>query len=112
VRRRAALRDHVLQIEYGDICTAFVVASTEIGSGQFGRIRKCVERATGQQYACKTVYKINIRVRAACPITTVLLLTTTATLSCCCFLSAVCLHRCASSVEEMLEHNSSEQYTV
>lgn len=61
------MRDHVLRIEYADICSDFVVASKEIGSGQFGHIRKCVERATGQQYACKTVHKISIRVSNCLP---------------------------------------------
>ncbi|CAI5473890.1 unnamed protein product [Closterium sp. Yama58-4] len=50
-------RDHVLRKEYGEIKGLFVLHSKELGSGQFGIIRPCMEVATGQVFACKTINK-------------------------------------------------------
>ncbi|CAI5459916.1 unnamed protein product [Closterium sp. Yama58-4] len=59
-RRKARASDFVLRKAYADIREEYVVARKEIGSGQFGIIRKCVQRHTGLTFACKTIAKAGI----------------------------------------------------
>ncbi|CAI5988741.1 unnamed protein product [Closterium sp. NIES-64] len=59
-RRKARASDFVLRKPYADIREEYVVARKEIGSGQFGIIRKCVQRQTGLTFACKSIAKAGI----------------------------------------------------
>ncbi|CAI7808414.1 unnamed protein product [Closterium sp. NIES-54] len=59
-RRKARASDFVLRKPYADIREEYVVARKEIGSGQFGIIRKCVQRQSGLTFACKTIAKAGI----------------------------------------------------
>ncbi|CAI5471113.1 unnamed protein product [Closterium sp. Yama58-4] len=52
--------DFVLGRPYSSLLRRFVLAPQELGSGQFGVIRKCVERGTHRVLACKTILKSNI----------------------------------------------------
>ena len=55
-------RDHVLQQAYEDVAGKFALSKDELGSGQYGVIRRCMEIETGKVYACKTIKKEGIRV--------------------------------------------------
>ncbi|CAI5979350.1 unnamed protein product [Closterium sp. NIES-65] len=52
--------DFVLRMPYDDIKGRYSLGKKEIGEGRFGTIRTCLERATGQVYACKTILKKTI----------------------------------------------------
>ncbi|CAI7759859.1 unnamed protein product [Closterium sp. NIES-53] len=52
--------DFVLGRPYSSLLRRFVLAPQELGSGQFGVIRKCVERGSNRVLACKTILKSNI----------------------------------------------------
>ncbi|CAI5485469.1 unnamed protein product [Closterium sp. Naga37s-1] len=54
--------DFVLRLPYDDIKGRYSLGKKEIGEGRFGTIRTCLERATGQVYACKTILKKTIEV--------------------------------------------------
>ncbi|CAI5955150.1 unnamed protein product [Closterium sp. NIES-64] len=55
-------RDHVLGKDYSDIAASFVIIKKEVlGQGELGVVRRCVEVASGEVYACKTVEKKGIR---------------------------------------------------
>lgn len=47
----------------------FAVGSQEVGRGRVAFVRVCVDRATGERYACKTIPKERLQVRrgAFCP---------------------------------------------
>ncbi|CAI5470812.1 unnamed protein product [Closterium sp. Yama58-4] len=56
--------DHVLGREYSDIAASFVIIKKEVlGQGELGVVRRCVEVASGEVYACKTVEKRGIVTR-------------------------------------------------
>ncbi|GJP41902.1 hypothetical protein CLOM_g1522 [Closterium sp. NIES-68] len=57
----SATSTSVLLKPYADIASRFVVHHREIGSGQYGSIRKCLEIETGRVYACKTIKKNQIK---------------------------------------------------
>jgi hypothetical protein len=54
-------RDHVLQQAYEDVAGKFALSKDELGSGQYGVIRRCMEIETGKVHACKTIKKESIR---------------------------------------------------
>ena len=54
--------DHVLQKPYSDMATKYALHKDELGSGQYGVIKKCMEIKTGKVYACKTIKKEGIKV--------------------------------------------------
>ncbi|CAI5523573.1 unnamed protein product [Closterium sp. Naga37s-1] len=57
-------RDHVLGRDYSDIAASFMIIKKEVlGQGELGVVRRCVEVASGEVYACKTVEKKGIRTR-------------------------------------------------
>ena len=52
--------DHVLGIPYQSIHERYRLSASELGQGQFGSIRTCLELATGRGFACKTIVKKKI----------------------------------------------------
>ena len=65
--KKASLGDHVLQQPYEDVGKRYVMHRNQLGSGQYGVIRKCMDKETGGVYACKSINKDKIRVsRLAC----------------------------------------------
>ncbi|GJP29005.1 hypothetical protein CLOM_g11, partial [Closterium sp. NIES-68] len=57
--------DYVLKKPYKDLATRYVLHQDELGSGEYGVIRKCLEIATGQVLACKTIKKSRIKTQEA-----------------------------------------------
>ena len=55
--------EFVLRVPYEDISGRYCLSSRELGRGQFGCIRTCVELSSGRGFACKTISKKIIRVR-------------------------------------------------
>ncbi|CAI5501422.1 unnamed protein product [Closterium sp. Naga37s-1] len=49
--------DFVLRMPYEDIKARYSLGKKEIGEGRFGSIRTCLERSSGNFYACKTISK-------------------------------------------------------
>ncbi|CAI5465125.1 unnamed protein product [Closterium sp. Yama58-4] len=49
--------DFVLKMPYEDIKARYSLGKKEIGEGRFGSIRTCLERSSGNFYACKTISK-------------------------------------------------------
>ena len=60
--KKASLGDHVLQQPYEDVGKRYVMHRNQLGSGQYGVIRKCMDKETGGVYACKSINKDKIRV--------------------------------------------------
>ncbi|GJP36681.1 hypothetical protein CLOM_g21161, partial [Closterium sp. NIES-68] len=57
-------RHHVLGREFSDVAASFVIIKREVlGQGELGTVRRCVEVASGEVYACKTVEKRGIVTR-------------------------------------------------
>ena len=59
-------RDHILQQPYEQVESRYALQREELGSGQYGVIRKCMEIKTGRVFACKTLKKEGIRVCVPC----------------------------------------------
>ncbi|CAI7905227.1 unnamed protein product [Closterium sp. NIES-53] len=55
---------NVLSIPTGRLEDYFVLDSHVLGSGQFGTVRRCTERATGSRFACKTLLKDGLKTEA------------------------------------------------
>lgn len=53
--------EYVLRAPYQDIAKTYLLHRKEIGNGQFGVIRPCLELSTGHVYACKTISKGSIK---------------------------------------------------
>ena len=60
--QRRKLSEQVLGIPYASISERYQLSRRELGKGQFGSIHTCIERSTGQGYACKTIPKRKIKV--------------------------------------------------
>ncbi|CAI5471041.1 unnamed protein product [Closterium sp. Yama58-4] len=54
--------DHILEQAYEDLSERYAVEGRQLGSGQYGVIRRCVEEGTGRVWACKTIDKRKIKV--------------------------------------------------
>ena len=59
---RRGVRDHVLRCAYSNVRERYALHKDELGSGQYGVIRQCMDVKTGRVYACKTIKKEGIRV--------------------------------------------------
>lgn len=60
--KERALTSHILPGPLSDIKERYLLHCKELGSGHTGVIRKCMEKSTGQIYACKSISKSKIRV--------------------------------------------------
>ncbi|CAI5477456.1 unnamed protein product [Closterium sp. Yama58-4] len=56
--------DHILGQAYEDLSERYAVEGRQVGSGQYGVIRRCVEEGTGRVWACKTIDKRKIKTSA------------------------------------------------
>ncbi|KAG7615126.1 putative protein kinase CAMK-CDPK family [Arabidopsis thaliana] len=52
----------ILEKPFVDIGKVYILGD-ELGQGQFGITRKCVEKTSGKTYACKTILKMNLKSR-------------------------------------------------
>ena len=52
----------ILEKPFVDIGKVYILGD-ELGQGQFGITRKCVEKTSGKTYACKTILKTNLKSR-------------------------------------------------
>ena len=59
---RKSPRDNVVTSTYSNVADKYAMHKDELGSGQYGVIRKCIDIKTGRVYACKTIDKENIKV--------------------------------------------------
>ncbi|CAI5974519.1 unnamed protein product [Closterium sp. NIES-64] len=55
---------NILSIPTGRLEDYFVLDSHVLGSGQFGTVRRCTERASGSRFACKTLLKEGLKTEA------------------------------------------------
>lgn len=55
-------KDQILGIPYENLKDHYVLHERELGKGQFGIVRACLELTTGAVYACKTIKKAYIKV--------------------------------------------------
>ncbi|GJP30834.1 hypothetical protein CLOM_g7164 [Closterium sp. NIES-68] len=60
----SAAPTQVLPVPTGRLEDYFVLDSHVLGSGQFGTVRRCTERATGSRFACKTLLKDRLSTEA------------------------------------------------
>ncbi|CAI5527354.1 unnamed protein product [Closterium sp. Naga37s-1] len=53
--------DYILKKPYKDLAARYVLHKEELGSGEYGVIRKCLEISSGHVLACKTIKKARIK---------------------------------------------------
>ncbi|CAI5966890.1 unnamed protein product [Closterium sp. NIES-65] len=57
--------DYILKKPYKDLAVRYVLHKEELGSGEYGVIRKCLEISSGHVLACKTIKKARIKSQEA-----------------------------------------------
>ncbi|CAI5463513.1 unnamed protein product [Closterium sp. Yama58-4] len=57
--------DYILKKPYKDLAARYVLHKEELGRGEYGVIRKCLEISTGHVLACKTIKKARIKSQEA-----------------------------------------------